>query len=180
MTASVGAVAGAGDSSEAKPVKAALCEKLVRRLSAHRTAALQAEVARHSHIALVALVQHLARRVLSIGYKGSPVNIRSTSHVDGVVKYAADLAEALAAIGRLEVRGAWAERLPSESQAMFAELLAMPQSELLRPVTPMRATSIQRSRVISAFRPRAPMASLRAAAVLTVRRSGSAASSRTG
>ena len=33
--------------------------------------------------------------------------------------------------GKERLREAWTERLPSESEAMFAELLAMPQSELL-------------------------------------------------
>lgn len=120
-----------GGSSDAEPAKAALSEKLVRRLSAHRTAALQAELARRPQVALVALVHHLARRVLGIGHEGSPVNINATSHVDGLVTHAADMADAPAATGLREVREAWAERLPSDSEAMFAELLAMPQSELL-------------------------------------------------
>ena len=77
------------------------------------------------------LIDHLARRVLSIGYEGSPININATSHVDGLVKHAADMADAPAATGLREVREAWANRLPSESEAMFAELLVMPQSELL-------------------------------------------------
>ena len=129
--ASVRAGTGAGGSAAAEPAKAALSEKLVRRLSAHRTAALQAEVARHPQVALVALVHHLARRVLCIGHEGSPVNINATSHVDGLVAHAADISDAPAATGLREVREAWAERLPTESDAMFAELLAMPQSELL-------------------------------------------------
>ena len=127
----VGSAVGAGGASEAEPVRAALSEKLVRRLSAHRTAALQAEVARHPQVALAALVHHQARRVLSIGYEGSPININATSHVDGLVKHAADMADALAATGLREVREAWADRLPSESEAMFAELLVMTQSEAL-------------------------------------------------
>ena len=41
-----------------------MSEKLVKRLSAHRTAALQAEVARHPQVALVALVHRLAMWVI--------------------------------------------------------------------------------------------------------------------
>jgi ParB family transcriptional regulator, chromosome partitioning protein len=129
--ASVRTVDGATGPSPVEPARTALSENLVRRLSAHRTAALQAEVARHPRIALVALVHHLARRVLCIGYEGSQININATSHADGLLKHAADVADAPAATGLREVREAWTERLPIESDAMFAELLAMPQSELL-------------------------------------------------
>ena len=115
----------------AEPPKASLSEKLVRRLSAHRTAALQAEVARHPQIALVLLVQHLARRVICNGHEGSPINISATSHVDGLVTHAPDIVEAPAALGLREVREAWAERLPDDPDAMFALLLAMPQTELI-------------------------------------------------
>jgi hypothetical protein len=38
-------------------------------LSAHRTAALQAEVARHPQVALVAVVHRLALRVVVDGYR---------------------------------------------------------------------------------------------------------------
>ena len=111
--------------------KAGLPEKLVRRLSAHRTAALHAEVARHPRIALVVLVHHLARRVICNGYESSPINISATSHVDGLVTHAPDIVEAPAALGMREVREAWAERLPDDSAAMFAVLLAMPQTDLI-------------------------------------------------
>ena len=115
----------------AEPPKPGLSEKLMRRLSAHRTAALQAEVARHPQIALVLLVHHLARRLICNGHEGSPINISATSHVDGLVKHAPDIVEAPAALGLCEVREAWAERLPDDRAAMFAVLLAMPQTELI-------------------------------------------------
>lgn len=125
--------AGAGDASVNDPeaTKPALSEKLVRRLSAHRTAALQAEVARHPQIALVVLVHHLARRLICNGYEGSPINISATCHVDGLVSHAPDIADAPAAKGLREVRDAWVERLPDDSAAMFAVLLAMPQGQLI-------------------------------------------------
>ena len=115
----------------AMPPKAGLSEKLVRRLSAHRTAALQAEVACHPQIALVLLVHHLARRVICHGYEGSPINISATSHVDGLVKHAPDIAESPAATGLRQVHEAWAARLPDDSEAMFEVLLALPQSDLI-------------------------------------------------
>ena len=45
--------------SEQQEAKLTISEKLVKRLSAHRTAALQAEVARHPQVALVAVVHRL-------------------------------------------------------------------------------------------------------------------------
>ena len=124
----------AGDDGEgaAQPTAPGISEKLARRLSAHRTAALQAEVARHPQVALVAVVHRLALRVVVDGYRSddSPINI-SASPQDGLDTFAPDVAQSPALIGLREVRQAWAARLPSDPDALFAELLALPQQELL-------------------------------------------------
>ena len=75
---------GAQDDAQQQP-KSSISEKLAKRLSAHRTAALQAEVARHPQIALVAVVHRLALRVVVDAYRseGSPVNISASSQ-DGL------------------------------------------------------------------------------------------------
>ncbi len=125
-----GDVSNAGEQPEAEPPALTISEKLVRRLSAHRTAALQAEVARHPHVALVAVVHRLALRVVLDDYEGSPLNIRAEPQ-DRLEQHAPDVAEAPAAAGMRQVREAWTERLPKDSEALFAELLAMPQPELL-------------------------------------------------
>ncbi len=109
--------------------KLTISEKLVKRLSAHRTAALQAEVARHPHVALVAVVHGLALRVIHDTHYGSPINITANPQ-DRLEQFAPDVAEAPAAVGMRQVREAWAARLPSEPVALFAELLALPQQEL--------------------------------------------------
>ncbi|MGJ7536982.1 MULTISPECIES: ParB/RepB/Spo0J family partition protein [unclassified Variovorax] len=118
---------GGGEQQEAK---LSISERLVKRLSAHRTAALQAEVARHPQVALVAVVHRLALRVIHDAHYGSPINITANLQ-DRLEQYAPDVAEAPAAVGMRQVREAWAERLPNDSEALFAELLAMPQQELL-------------------------------------------------
>lgn len=120
------------DADSDEPVKPGISEKLAKRLSAHRTAALQAEVARHPHVALVALVHRLALRVIvdSYGTGGSSVGISATPQ-DGLGLHAPDMAEAPAAVGMRKVRQAWADRLPEDPDALFAELLAFPQQELL-------------------------------------------------
>ncbi|MFN3438216.1 MAG: ParB/RepB/Spo0J family partition protein [Acidovorax sp.] len=120
----------AEDDSGQRETKLTISEKLVKRLSAHRTAALQAEVARHPHVALVAVVHRLALRVIHDAHYGSPINITANPQ-DRLEQYAPDLAEASAAVGMRQVREAWGKRLPSEPDALFAELLAMPQQELL-------------------------------------------------
>lgn len=46
-----------------------LSERLAQRLSAHRTAALQIEVARHPHVALAAVVHGMVQTVLQGRYR---------------------------------------------------------------------------------------------------------------
>ena len=120
---------GAGEAD--RPAgRAGLSEKLVRRLSAHRTAALQAEVARHPRVALVALVHQMALRVILGHYGATPINI-SAAPQDRLEQHAVDVAETEAAQGLRDVREAWATRLPDDANALFTELLAMEQEELL-------------------------------------------------
>jgi ParB family transcriptional regulator, chromosome partitioning protein len=80
--------------------KRTLSEKLVKRLSAHRTAALQAEVARYPHVALVALVHRLALRIIHDAHYGSPINITANPQ-DRLEQYAPDVADAPAGAGGL-------------------------------------------------------------------------------
>jgi ParB family chromosome partitioning protein len=121
----------AGEEVE-KPGKSGISEKLAKRLSAHRTAALQAEVARHPEVALVAVVHRLALRVVckAYGLGEMPVNIEASPQ-DGLEAHAPDVAQAPAATGLREVREAWTHRLPDDPDALFAELLTLPQQELL-------------------------------------------------
>ncbi len=117
------------DASE--PTARGMSEKLARRLSAHRTAALQAEVARHPHVALVALVHRLALSVVCDAHgSGEPVHINALPQ-DGFDAHASEVLTSSAALGLRNVRKAWADRLPDDTDALFAELLTMPQEELL-------------------------------------------------
>ncbi|MFN7040122.1 MAG: ParB/RepB/Spo0J family partition protein [Acidovorax temperans] len=127
-----GVAGGNSDTGTDEPAKSGIPEKLAKRLSAHRTAALQAEVARHPHVALVTLVHRLALRVIleSYGAGDSAVHISATPQ-DGLGLHAPDMADAPAAVGMRKVREAWAQRLPNDPDALFAELLAFPQQELL-------------------------------------------------
>lgn len=61
---------GEDGDSEGQPKTAAMSDRLAQRLSAHRTAALQIEVARHPQVALAALVHGMVQTVLQGGYHG--------------------------------------------------------------------------------------------------------------
>lgn len=128
-----GVTAGSDAEGEAQPpTLPRISEKLARCLSAHRTAALQAEVARHSQVALVAVVHRLALRVVVNGYGSgdSVINI-SASPQDGLDSFAPDMTQSPAAVQMRDARQAWAERLPEDPAALFAALLVLPQEELL-------------------------------------------------
>ncbi len=127
------AVLGSGVEGEAQqPATPRISEKLARRLSAHRTAALQAEVTRHPQVALVAVVHRLALRVVCDAYgAGDPAVNISASPQDGLDAHAPDMAQSPAATAMREVRQAWAERLPKEPDTLFALLMTLPQEELL-------------------------------------------------
>lgn len=123
----------AGEVAEADAAaKSGISERLAKRLSAHRTAALQAEVARHPHVALVALVHRLALSVIVEGYytDGSPLNITAVPQ-RGLETHAPDIAQSPALVGTQEVRRGWVDRLPEDPEALFTELLVLPQQELL-------------------------------------------------
>jgi ParB family transcriptional regulator, chromosome partitioning protein len=124
---------GATGEDGSAPTPSGISEKLARRLSAHRTAALQAEVARHPQVALAALVHRLAYAVVldQYGDGGSPLQLHVAAQF-GLAQHAPDLEGAPANTGLQAVRDAWATRLPSDSGELFSALVAMPQEELLK------------------------------------------------
>ena len=121
-----------GEGRDAAP-QAAVSDRLAQRLSAHRTAALQIEVARHPHVALAARVHGMVQTVMQGRYYGHdmPVGVRLTVK-DRLEGLASDLADAPAAEALREMQEVWGERLPEDSAALFAALLAMEQGELVK------------------------------------------------
>ena len=119
-----------GDSPE--PKKAGISEKLARRLSAHRTAALQIELARNPQASLAALVHGMVQRVLQEGYAVElpiGITVRPQDRLEG---YAPDWPQSPAAVALRELQQAWGEKLPEDDAELFAVLLTMPQDELVR------------------------------------------------
>lgn len=121
-----------GEEGEA-PKAAAISDRLAQRLSAHRTAALQIEVARHPHVALAALVHGMVQTVLQGRRYGNdlPLGVRLAVQ-DRLEGMAPDWPESPAAVALRELQQVAGVALPEESAELFAALLAKSQDELVR------------------------------------------------
>ncbi|MFY1844954.1 MULTISPECIES: ParB/RepB/Spo0J family partition protein [Burkholderiales] len=122
-----------GEDADEAPKAAAMSDRLAQRLSAHRTAALQIEVARHPQVALAALVHGMVQTVLQSRHYGNdlPLGVRLTVQ-DRLEGMAPDWPESAAAVALREVQQVAGEALPQDSAELFAELLAMEQGELVK------------------------------------------------
>lgn len=119
-----------------------LSDRLAQRLSAHRTAALQIELARHPQVALAALVHTLVQQALQGGYRNAlPLGLRLSLR-DRLEDLAPDWPESPAALALSELRKTWADQLPQEPAELFAVLLAMPQDELVQLLALCTAPSV--------------------------------------
>ncbi|WP_423196660.1 ParB/Sulfiredoxin domain-containing protein [Cupriavidus sp. H19C3] len=123
---------GDGD-DDRQPKTAAMSDRLAQRLSAHRTAALQIEVARHPQAALAAVVHGMVQTVLQERHYGHdlPLGMRLTVQ-DRLEGMAPDWPESPAAVALREAQQAWAGKLPGDGAELFAALLAMEQGELVK------------------------------------------------
>ncbi|HRO64508.1 ParB N-terminal domain-containing protein [Thermomonas sp.] len=124
---------GEDGDSEGQPKTAAMSDKLAQRLSAHRTAALQIEVARHPQVALAALVHGMVQTVLHGSHYGHDlplgVSLKVQDRLEGM---APDWPESPAAVALRELQQVAGEALPQDSAELFAALLAKSQDELVR------------------------------------------------
>ena len=122
-------LAGSGQSEAAKPVHS---EKLTRMLTAHRSAAIQAEIMNRPEIALAALVHQLALQVFGSGYRTNrivQVNIEQTY----LKKDAENIGQSRAAIAIEEKRGYWTDRIEAAGQGgktLFGWLLEQDLADL--------------------------------------------------
>lgn len=125
------------------PKAASLSDRLAQRLSAHRTAALQIEVARHPHVALAALVHGMVRTVLQDGYHrdGLPLGV-SLKMQDRLEGMAPDVSESPAAVALRELQEVAGEALPQDSAELFATLQAKSQDELVRLLAVCEASTV--------------------------------------
>ena len=116
-----------GEEADDAPKPAAMSDRLAQRLSAHRTAALQIEVARHPQVALAALVHGMVQTVLQGSHYGHdlPLGVRLTVQ-DRLEGMAPDWPESPAAVALRELQQVAGEALPQDSAELFAALLAKP------------------------------------------------------
>ncbi|AJA17327.1 TPA: ParB/RepB/Spo0J family partition protein [Stenotrophomonas maltophilia] len=122
-----------GEEADDAPKAAAMSDRLAQRLSAHRTAALQIEVARHPQVALAALVLGMVQIVLQGSHYGHdlPLGVKLTQQ-DRLEGMAPDWPESPAAVALRELQQVAGEALPDDSAELFAVLLAKSQDELVR------------------------------------------------
>jgi len=127
---------GEDGDDDRQPKTAAMSDRLAQRLSAHRTAALQIEVARHPQAALAAVVHGMVQTVLQESRYGRSrdslplgVGLKVQDRLEGM---APDWPEAPAAVALRELQQVAGEALPENSAELFAVLLAKPQDELVR------------------------------------------------
>src|SRR3546814_15027563 len=99
-----------GENDE-QPKTAAMSDRLAQRLSAHRTAALQIEVARHPQVALAALVHGMVQSVLQDNHYGHDlplgVSLKAQDRLEGM---APDGPESPAAVALRELQQRSEER----------------------------------------------------------------------
>ena len=112
---------------------AAISDRLAQRLSAHRTAALQIEMARHPQVTLAALVHGMVQTVLQERYYEHvlPLGVRLTVQ-DRLEGMAPDWPQSPAAVALREMQQVAGQALPEDSAELFAALLAMEQGELVK------------------------------------------------
>ena len=118
---------------DAQPKTAAMSDRLAQRLSAHRTAALQIEVARHPHVALAAVVHGMVQTVLQGSFHGHdlPLGVKLTQQ-DRLEGMAPDWPESPAAVALRELQQVAGDALTQDNAELFAVLLAKSQDELVR------------------------------------------------
>jgi ParB family chromosome partitioning protein len=109
-----------------------MSDRLAQRLSAHRTAALQIEVARHPQSRWPRWCMAWCRPSCRTHYgHGLPLGVRLTVQ-DRLEGMAPDWPESPAAVALRELQQVAGEALPEDSAELFAALLAKSQDELVR------------------------------------------------
>jgi ParB family chromosome partitioning protein len=115
-------------------------EKLARRLTAHRVAAVQAELITRSDVAIAAITAQLAQTIFRDDARGyeRPERVFAITVEDskGELQAAAEDMQASAAWGRVQAeRAAWASRLPQKTDEVFPWLLGQDQATVLQLLT---------------------------------------------
>lgn len=114
--------------------KAAGCsDSLMRRLSAHRSVALQVMLARNTPVALAALAHVFVQRVFGDEHRrpGSALQITPQLSAHALQAVADDIKSSPAWEALEASKLAWKERLPEQPREWLGWLIALPQAEVL-------------------------------------------------
>lgn len=122
-------------------------ERLLRRLTAHRVAAVQAELLNRPEVALAALTAHLAHKLLRDALHGAyrcanVLDITATDNLQALRSAAEDIDTSAAGERMQAERSVWLARLPSESDAVFPWLLRQEQATVLQLLTFLVAATV--------------------------------------
>lgn len=135
---------GADISTVAQRRTAGFSEKMLRRLAAHRTAALQVVMSRDTRVALASLTHALALRVFGTDSFGtrSALQVTPQLHEHALLAVADDLKGSAAWEALQSAKAAWVERLPEQRGHWLGWLIALDQAEVLELLAFCSALSI--------------------------------------
>lgn len=142
--ASKGSTGSADDGNENAKRRPEFSEKLMRDLTAHRTAALQAALMQNPHVALVTLVHRMAETVFdqySRGHDVVKIHVRVTGDYT-LAEHASDYAHSPAGVLLGQATTEWGDRIPGDSESLFSWLLGQAQGTLLELLAYCTARSI--------------------------------------
>ena len=122
-------------------------DKLMRRLTAHRVAAIQAELMFRPDVALAAITAQLAIKLIKDGfqrYRGGDdaLNVSATDTHDGLRTEAEDMADSPAWKQFDTERQTWVQRLPRTAEAVLPWLLQQEQATVMQLLTLLVASSV--------------------------------------
>lgn len=124
----------ADGSEPGEPKSSGLSESLVRRLTAHRTVALQRVMADNTQVALAALAHNLVQRVFEDvgGHRTiTALDIQARgceSKLDGMTESSIKASRAWTELQ--DMRQQWGERIPGDAAKLLPWLIALPMSQL--------------------------------------------------
>ncbi|QRA15174.1 ParB N-terminal domain-containing protein (plasmid) [Burkholderia thailandensis] len=126
-----------------KKEKGVHSEKLLMRLTAHRTAAVQSELAMNPHVALAALVHTLAARLILGGYQpSSAVQIAASDCKFRLKNAAPELETADTSVGLREYAKSWRAQFPKDGAQVFGWLLEQSDERLMNLLALCTALSV--------------------------------------
>ena len=121
-----------------------LSESLHRKLTAHRTKALQVLLADNAHVALASVAHVLLQQVvIEHAYRAeSALTIRANDCEGALGQFADDLPGPKAATALQERLGNWRERIPGDPAKLLAWLIGQDEATLMEALAPCAATSL--------------------------------------